>query len=156
MLSFAPDETGEKTLPQGVTGSARPFRRAQRNIPSPRFGKRPSVQAGATEYPFSSVWIEKIRAHLAPLFRCACLPDRRDEYTLRKAVFVRLRRERRSARHRSPSLLHLQSGKNVSFSLPSKLKKRIKLLQRYLNGVFIDVAVSVIYFIVNSFVPAEL
>ena len=50
---------------------------------------------------------------------------RRFVYTLRKAVFVCFLRERRSARNRSPSLLHLKSGKNVNFSLPIRLERGI-------------------------------
>ena len=52
-------------------------------------------------------------------------PDRRFVYTLRKAVFVCFLRERRSARNRSPSLLHLKSGKNVNFSLPIRFERGI-------------------------------
>ena len=65
----------------------------------------------------------KIRAHLAPFFVAPAYPDRRFEYTLRKAVFVCFLRERRSARNRSPSLLHLKSGKNVNFSLPIRFER---------------------------------
>ena len=64
-------------------------------------------------------------AHLAPLFLAPACPDRGFVYTLRKAVFVCFLRERRSARNRSPSLLHLKSGKNVNFSLPIRLERGI-------------------------------
>ena len=59
----------------------------------------------------------------APIFLAPAYPDRRFVYTLRKAVFVCFLRERRSARNRSPSLLHLKSGKNVNFSLPIRLER---------------------------------
>ena len=41
-------------------------RNGRKDAPAGCKRKRPSVQAGATEYPFSSVWSVKIRAHLAP------------------------------------------------------------------------------------------
>ena len=53
------------------------------------------------------------------LFGCARLPDGRALNTLRKAVFARLRRERRLTRNRRSALLHLQSNKNRNFSLLS-------------------------------------
>ena len=46
-------------------------------------------------------------------------PDGRALNTLRKAVFARLRRERRLTRNRRSALLHLQSNENRNFSLLS-------------------------------------
>ena len=56
------------------------------------------------------------------LFGCAHLPDGRAVNTLRKAVFARLRRERRLTRNRRSALLHLQSNENRNFSLLSLLE----------------------------------
>ena len=56
------------------------------------------------------------------LFSCARLPDGRTVNTLRKAVFARLRRERRLTRNRISALLHLQSNKNRNFSLLSPVE----------------------------------
>ena len=56
------------------------------------------------------------------LFGCARLPDGRTINTLRKAVFARLRRERRLTRNRRSALLHLQSNENRNFSLLSPVE----------------------------------
>ena len=53
------------------------------------------------------------------LFGCGRLPDGRTVNTLRKAVFARLRRERRLTRNRRSALLHLQSNETRNFSLLS-------------------------------------
>ena len=57
------------------------------------------------------------KCSLTNLYSCARLPDGRALNTLRKAVFARLRRERRLTRNRRSALLHLQSNKNRNFSL---------------------------------------
>ena len=68
-------------------------------------------------------------------------PDGRALNTLRKAVFARLRRERRLTRNRRSALLHLQSNKNRNFSLLSPVEslyfcasyKKLVLIRMFLT-----------------------
>ena len=71
--------------------------------------------ARGTDFSYTVFFLRAI----TPLFSCARLPDGRALNTLRKAVFARLRRERRLTRNRRSALLHLQSNENRNFSLLS-------------------------------------